>query len=201
MKTALVALALGCSMTSLGAASAQMQPADSQSSTAQSAATAESVKARPVVAKGDLVETLRADGRFSTFLNGMEATNLVGLVKTSPHLTLFAPTDAAFAALPEAERKRIMEDKAALQKLLITHLVNAPLRTTKFMGAKGEVPTVAGTKILIDGSGDALKVGMATIEQGDVTASNGLLHVIDRVLRSDASAITAAQPATEGAPS
>jgi uncharacterized surface protein with fasciclin (FAS1) repeats len=200
MKIAVAALALSMSVTALDAASGQTQPAETLGSQ-KVTATAASVEARPVVAKGDLVETLRADGRFSTVLEAMEATNLIELVKTSPNLTLFAPTDAAFAVLPPAQLEGMMQDKPALQKLLVQHLVNAPLKTTKFMGAKGEVPTVGGAKVLIDGSGDALKVGRATIEQGDVIASNGVLHVIDKVLLLNGVAQAVAKPANQSSPS
>src|SRR5690606_9907894 len=130
----MIATALSVSLIAASAA-AQVQPV--------TAPAKPSLAEQPVAARSDLLETLKADGRFTVLLTGLQATNLAGLVKTSPHLTLFAPTDAAFAKLPPGELERLMQDRPALQRLLTHHLVNAPLKTTKFMGAKGPIPTVA----------------------------------------------------------
>lgn len=139
--------------------------------------------APPVVAAGDIVQTAQASGQFTTFLKAAEATNLTGMLKTNKNLTVFAPTDAAFAALPAGELEKLMlpENKAELQKLLVGHVVNAPVRSADFKGATRKAPTVAGTTVELSG-GDKLMVNDATIVQADVTASNGVIQVIDKVL-------------------
>ncbi|HSK41924.1 MAG TPA: fasciclin domain-containing protein, partial [Arenibaculum sp.] len=86
----------------------------------------------PIAAKGDLVETAKASGQFTTFVKALDKTNLTAVVKTNPNLTVFAPTDAAFAALPAGELDRLMktENAGELQGLLVYHIVNAPVDTT-----------------------------------------------------------------------
>lgn len=140
--------------------------------------------AAAVKVQGDLLDTLKLSGQFTTFVGGVEATNLSSLLKTQPQVTLFAPTDAAFAALPADQLAKLKGDKAAMQKFILHHLVNAQIDSTKIKGAKGEVPSVAGDKILLDGSDEAgaLKVDGATIVQADLKTSSGLLQVVDKPL-------------------
>jgi uncharacterized surface protein with fasciclin (FAS1) repeats len=153
-----------------------------------------------LTARGDIVETLKANGQFKTLVKALEATNMTGVLKTNRNLTLFAPTDAAFAAMPAGEFDRLMKDPAALQKLLTYHLVNASVDSGKIKGAKGGVGTVAGGELMVDGSGETLKAGSATIVQADVRLTNGVIHVIDKVLTPQATA-AAAPAATTGATS
>ena len=148
-----------------------------------------------VVAKGDLVETAKAAGQFTTFVKALDKTNLTAVLKTNKNLTVFAPTDAAFAALPAGELDRLMktENAGELQSLLVYHVVNANVDTAKIKGAKGPVQTVAGKDLLLDGSGDSLKANSAAILQADVRTSNGILHVVDHVLSPSDPAIAAAK--------
>jgi uncharacterized surface protein with fasciclin (FAS1) repeats len=138
----------------------------------------------PVIAKGDLVETARASGQFTTFIKALDATNLTSVLKTNQNLTLFLPTDAAFAALPAGELDKWMlpENGPALQKVLTYHLINAKVESSKIKGAKGEVKSVEGSALTLDGSGPTAMVDGATIVQADVMATNGVLHVVDKVL-------------------
>jgi uncharacterized surface protein with fasciclin (FAS1) repeats len=140
--------------------------------------------ASPVVAKGDLIDTATASGQFSTFLKAVGAVNLTSVLKTNQNLTVFAPTDAAFAALPAGELDKLMlpENGPLLQKVLTYHLINAKVDSTKIKGAKGEVKSVEGSSLLLDGSGTTPMVDGAAITQTDVMASNGVLHVVDKVL-------------------
>ena len=138
----------------------------------------------PVVAKGDLIETATASGQFTTLLKALEATNLTSVIKTNPNLTVFAPTDAAFAALPAGALDKLMlpENAATLQKVLTYHVINTRVDSSKIIGAKGEVKTVEGSAVTLDGSGSAPMVDGANITQADIMATNGVLHVVDKVL-------------------
>ena len=153
------------------------------------------VAAPLVIAQGDLVETAKLSGQFTTFVKALDATNLTAVVKGNQNLTVFAPTDAAFAALPAGELDRLMkkENAAELQTLLVYHVVNASVDSTKIKGAKGPVKTVAGTDLLLDGSNGVLKANSAAIVQADVRATNGILHVVDHVLSPSDPAIAAAK--------
>ncbi|MGA0604548.1 fasciclin domain-containing protein [Phenylobacterium sp. VNQ135] len=132
---------------------------------------------------GDLIDTLKASGQFTTFIKATDATNLTSLLKTNKNLTVFAPTDAAFAALPPSELSRLQADKTAMQKLVLHHVINAPVDSAKIKGAKGPVPSGAGDQVLLDGSDEAaLKADGATIVQSDIRTGSGLLHVVDKVL-------------------
>jgi uncharacterized surface protein with fasciclin (FAS1) repeats len=158
--------------------------------------------AKPVTVQGDLVDTLKLNGQFNTFTKGLADTNLTGLLKTNANLTVFAPTDAAFAAMPPADLAKITSDKIAMQHFLMHHIVNAPIPSTKIKGAKGMIPSGAQDNILLDGSdeGGALKVDGATIIQADVKTGSGLLHVVDHVLVAGQGAVEPAAPAAAPAP-
>lgn len=174
-----------------GAAHAQSMPAPAAQAPAA---------ASPVVAKGDLIDTATASGQFSTFLKAVSAVNLTSVLKTNQNLTLFAPTDAAFAALPAGELDKLMlpENGPMLQKVLTYHLINAKVDSTKIKGAKGEVKSVEGSPLLLDGSGDTPMVDGAAITQIDVMATNGVLHVVDKVLiPKDVPGLQAAASATD----
>jgi uncharacterized surface protein with fasciclin (FAS1) repeats len=138
----------------------------------------------PVVASGDIITTAQTSGQFTTLLKALDAANLTAVLKNNPGLTVFAPTDAAFAALPAGELDRLMTPANAgeLQKILTYHVINARVDSTKIKGAKGDVKTVQGSSVTLDGSGAAMMVDGAGIVQADVMASNGVVHVIDKVL-------------------
>ncbi|WP_374473091.1 fasciclin domain-containing protein [Phenylobacterium sp.] len=166
-----------------GAARAVQQGAAPVAAAQGAAPPAGAVAGARVAPAGDIVETARASGQFNTFLKAADATNLTAVLKRNPGLTVFAPTDAAFAALPAGELDRLMADKPALQKLLTHHIINATVDSSKIAGARGPVPTVAQDQVLLDGSQEGvLKADGATIVQADVRATNGILHVVDRVL-------------------
>jgi uncharacterized surface protein with fasciclin (FAS1) repeats len=168
------------------------RPAAAQEGAAPAAGAA---MAKPVVVNGDLVDTLKLNGQFMTFTQALADTNLAGLLKQNANLTVFAPTDAAFAAMPADQLAKLKADKAAMQRFLLHHIVNAPIPSAKIKGAKGEIPSGAGDKILLDGSDEAgaLKVDGAKIIQADVKTGSGLLQVVDHVLVAGQGA---AEPAT-----
>jgi len=169
-------------------------------------AAAPAALASPVVAAGDVVDTLKASGQFTMLLKYTDATNLTGFLKARPNITLFAPTDAAFAAIPEAERNRLMSNigRGDLQKLLIYHMVNARVPSSEFKDAIRSAPTMASLPVSLSGEGGKLMVNDADIVQADVIASNGVIQVIDKVLspaNAPAATATGAQAsATSAAP-
>ena len=151
---------------------------------------------------GNLVSTLQGSGHFTILLKAVDAAGLSDTLKSAPNITLFAPTDEAFQALPPAELAQLLAPKNAplLQKILTYHLVNAKVDSSKIKGAKGPVATVENNKVVIDGSTDDLKVNDADIIQSDVMASNGVIQVIDKVLVPPDVSLPAATAATATAP-
>ena len=179
-----------------GAAWAQTPPAAAQAPAAAAPAPA-AAPFKPVVPAGDLVQTLVASGQFTTLIKALDATNLTPVLKSQPHLTVFAPTDAAFAAyMPTAQ---LMADLPGLQKLLLHHIINAEVDTSKFKDAHGPVNDGAGNHIVLDGTTPTFKADQANILQADVRASNGLIDVVDQVLKQG-SVPEAAPQAAEPAP-
>jgi len=193
-----------------GTAREVSQSAVNAQATAPAAPAAAAVNLKP---NGDIMTTLRTSGQFNTLVKALDATNLSGLLQKQPNITVFAPTDAAFAAsLPPGELDKMESNEAGkqqLQKLLIYHLINARVDSSKIKGARGPVPSGSGDKIVLDGSQDGvLKAENATIVQADVPATNGLIDVVDQVLKPnsvpetlpDAQASAAPAASTEAAP-
>lgn len=156
----------------------------------------------PTPATADVFDTAKRSGQFNTFIKAVEATNLTSVLKNQPSLTVFAPTDAAFQALPPGELDKLMlpENRAQLQKVLTYHIVNARVDATKIRGARGPVPTVAGNAVQLDGSNEPLKVNDATITRPDMLATNGVIHVVDKVLSPHVAAAPAPMAAAPAAP-
>ena len=134
----------------------------------------------------DMVTVLTQSGQFTTLLKAADATNLTSVLKT-PGLTVFAPTDTAFAALPPGTLDNLMkpENLPQLQKLLAYHLVNTKIPSIKGH-AETQVATAAGPKVTLDGSGETVKVNDATTLQSAVAVAGGAtLYPIDKVLSPD----------------
>jgi len=170
----------------------------------QAPAAAPAVAASPnMVPSGNVVSTLQASGHFTVLIKALDQTNLSATLKTAPNITLFAPTDEAFAALPTGKLAELMAPKNAptLQKVLIYHLVNLNIDSSKIKGAKGPVQSVGQGKLELDGSGSPLKVNDANIIQADVRTSNGIIQVVDKVLiPSDVSLPAASAAASTASP-
>lgn len=174
-----------------GAAWAQVAPAPA--APAPAAAPAPGAGYTKIAPAGDIIQTLQASGQFKTFIKGLDATNLTPVLKQQPHLTVLAPTDAAFAAY--GDTTKLFADLPGLQKLLLHHVINAEVDTSKFKGAHGPVATGAGDKVVLDGVGDTFKADQANILQADVKASNGLIDVVDQVLKAGSVPETIAEAA------
>jgi uncharacterized surface protein with fasciclin (FAS1) repeats len=163
----------------------------------------------PKVAGGpNIYDTLKASGQFTILLKAVDQSGLAPVLQRYP-VTLFAPTDAAFNALPPDVLSKLLEanDTSAnqLQQILKYHLINAQVDASKIRGARGPVNTVENTPVQLDGSNpDDLMVNNADIIQADVRTTNGgIVNVVDKVLiPSDspyAAALTSA-PGAAGAP-
>ena len=164
--------------------------------------------AKPLVANTDSMTTLRLNGQFTQLVKALDGANLSALFQdNSRHLTLFAPDDAAFAALPAGQLDKMIADptKADLRKMLLHHVINAIVPSSKIKGTRGPWPTGAGDKVILDGSTEGvLKADNAFIVQPDVTTSNGTIHVVDEVMVAgsvpEANPTPAAEPEPAAAP-
>jgi len=182
---------------------AQAPAAPAATPEAAAAPVAQVTPSLTIAAQGDTIETLKAAGQFTTLLKALDATNLTGVIKAQKTLTVFAPTDAAFAALPAGELDKLMTDAPALQQVLTYHLINSPIDKAKIAGAKGPIPTVAGTGLVLDGSAadGSLKANDANILTTDVKTTSGVLYAVDKVLTpAGAAAVSQPAPADAAAP-
>ena len=130
----------------------------------------------------NIIQTARAAGQFKTLLKALEVTDLTGTLSGQGHgpFTVFAPTDAAFAALPPGTVESLLANPAELKKILLYHVVPGEYRAAQVL-AVTTLPTVNGQDLTISTAGGA-KVNDANIVATDVLARNGVIHVIDRVL-------------------
>lgn len=153
--------------------------------TAEAAATTTTtVEATTPVAGETVVDKLKASGQFTTLLAALDAAQLTDTLASRPAISIFAPTDAAFAAVPEAERTRLMDpaNAAELRQLLLYHVIVADVTPDQIMGKKGGVETAAESQVLLDGTGSAIKADGATVVSAELDASNGAIFPIDKVL-------------------
>jgi len=132
-----------------------------------------------LVPNGDLMSTLRTNAQFTVFVKALDTVNLSALLKSSPGLTVFAPTDTAF---PQSKLDSMAADKTGLQKMLLHYVINAKVDSAKIKGTHGPWPSGAGDQIVLDGVGDMPKADNANIVQADVMASNGIIHVVDALM-------------------
>ena len=130
----------------------------------------------------DIVDTAVGAGNFTTLVAAVEAAGLVETLKGEGPFTVFAPTDAAFAALPAGTVEDLLkpENKDKLTAILTYHVVPGKVMSTDLSeGLKAA--TVQGGEVTITLDGGA-KVNGATISTADIEASNGVIHVIDSVI-------------------
>jgi len=132
----------------------------------------------------NIVETAEADGRFTTLVTALKATQLDGNLSGPGPFTVFAPTDNAFDKLPDGTIDNLLKDpnKFYLKKMLLYHVVNRELKASDVMRL-GSIDTLEGQSLLIGVSSGTIFVnGNAKIITADIECSNGVIHVIDTVL-------------------
>jgi uncharacterized surface protein with fasciclin (FAS1) repeats len=128
----------------------------------------------------NLVETAAAAGSFSTLIAAVQAAGLEQTLASGGPFTVFAPTDAAFAALPAGTLDALLQDPDALRDILLYHVVSGEVLAAQVVNLT-TATTLQGSTVTIDAS-NGVKVNDATVVQTDVLATNGVIHVIDKVL-------------------
>ena len=133
--------------------------------------------------KSDIVDTAVAAGQFNTLAAALKAADLVNTLKGEGPFTVFAPTDAAFAKLPEGTVESLLmpENRDKLVAILTYHVVPGTVTSDKVVKLN-EATTVNGADVVIAVSDGSVKIDNATVIQADVKASNGVIHVIDSVI-------------------
>ncbi|WP_370236616.1 MULTISPECIES: fasciclin domain-containing protein [Henriciella] len=135
--------------------------------------------------KKDIVDTAASDDTFSTLVTAITEAELVEALKGDGPFTVFAPTNDAFAALPDGTLDSLLmdENQDQLQDILKLHVVSGKIKAGDIAEGTSEVETLSGDTITITKDSDgAVTVGGAAVISADVKASNGVIHVIDSVI-------------------
>jgi uncharacterized surface protein with fasciclin (FAS1) repeats len=137
----------------------------------------------PEVMEMDIVDTAVADGRFTTLVAAVTAADLVDTLKSEGPFTVFAPTDDAFAALPEGTVESLLlpENKQALTDILLYHVVSGKVMAADVVGLESAT-TVLGKDVAIKVDGGNVYINDAQVIITDIETSNGVIHVIDAVI-------------------
>ncbi len=123
-------------------------------------------------AQPDIVDTAAAAGSFSTLVQAVQAAGLADTLKGDGPYTVFAPTDAAFAKLPDGTLEALLADKEKLTQVLTYHVIPGKL----------DARQVTGMTRLATVQGSELPVASISITETDIMTSNGIIHVVDEVL-------------------
>ena len=133
-------------------------------------------------APANLQAVASRDAQLSTFVKLTQQAGLGDLLTGAAPVTVFAPSDEAFRAVPAATLDKLAKDPEALKALLKHHAVAGATSRATLTADTTTVTTLAGTKLVLSKAGDFITVEDALVTQPDNTASNGVLHIIDRVL-------------------
>jgi uncharacterized surface protein with fasciclin (FAS1) repeats len=129
----------------------------------------------------NIVQTAVAAGQFKTLASLLTKAGLAGTLQGKGPFTVFAPTDAAFAKVPKATLAALGKNNAKLRAVLLYHVVEGKVTAAQAMKLRS-AKTLNGASLPIRLSGGKVLVGGATVTKADVTASNGVIHVINKVL-------------------
>jgi uncharacterized surface protein with fasciclin (FAS1) repeats len=145
------------------------------------AVAAGTAQAAPSAKQSNIVQTAVAAGQFKTLAKLLQTAGLAGTLAGKGPYTVFAPTDAAFAKVPKATLNALAKDKAKLRAVLLYHVASGTVLAKRVTQLRS-VKTLNGQSLQIRVSNGTVRVGAAKVAQADVLASNGVIHVIDRVL-------------------
>src|SRR4051794_38847799 len=140
-----------------------------------------SARTAPGAAPKNIVQTAVAAGQFKTLVALVKQAGLAGALTGKGPLTVFAPTDAAFAKVPKATLAALGKDKAKLKAVLLYHVVAGKVTAAQVMKLT-TATTLNGQSVTIKVKGGKVYVDKAQVVTADVAASNGVIHVINKVL-------------------
>lgn len=130
---------------------------------------------------GNIVEVAQAAGQFSTLIAAAQAAGLAETLANDGPFTVFAPTDGAFRGLPEGTVEGLLSDPDALTQILLYHVVPGTLKVADLRQVS-ELETVQGSTLAVEQTPQGITINGTYMLTADVTASNGMVHVITGVL-------------------
>ena len=137
--------------------------------------------AAPAAAKANIVETAVKAGQFKTLVSLVKRAGLAGTLAKGGPYTVFAPTDAAFRKVPKRTLSALLKNRAKLRAVLLYHVVKGRVTSGQVVKLRS-ARTLNGSAVSIRTRGSNVFVGGAKVTKPDVLASNGVIHVINRVL-------------------
>ncbi len=129
----------------------------------------------------NIVETAVEAGGFTTLAKALEATGLIETLQGKGPFTVFAPTDEAFAKLPPGTLQSLLNNKEKLKEILLYHVVSGKVMAKDVVKLKS-AKTVQGSSIQISARNGKVMIDNAIVIKADISASNGVIHVIDSVI-------------------
>ena len=132
----------------------------------------------------DIVETAVAADDFNTLVAAVQAAELVEVLQSPGPFTVFAPTDEAFAKLPDGTVENLLkpENREMLVAVLTYHVIPGKVMSDQVAGEKVSVETVQGSEVHVNGSSGTVYVNDAQVVAADIVTDNGVIHVIDTVI-------------------
>ncbi|MCV2361107.1 fasciclin domain-containing protein [Paucibacter sp. TC2R-5] len=127
-----------------------------------------------------VADTIAANPQLSTLNRLVEQAELKSALQAVGPMTVFAPSDEAFKAVPAKTMEVLAKDKEQLKAVLGFHIVPAQLNAADVKN--GNVKTVQGAELALGRAGDFVTVEDGMVQQADIKASNGVVHIVDRVL-------------------
>ncbi len=141
----------------------------------------ESMASAKPAAKPNIVQTAVAAGQFKTLVKLVKQAGLARALQGKAQLTVFAPTDAAFAKVPKATLQALAKDRAKLRAVLLYHVAKGRLTAAKVVKLHS-IKTLNGQSLRVRVNHGAVTVGGARVTKANIGASNGVIHVINKVL-------------------
>jgi uncharacterized surface protein with fasciclin (FAS1) repeats len=132
-------------------------------------------------ARKNIVQTAVGAGDFDTLVSLVKRARLAKTLSGEGPYTVFAPTDAAFKKVPASTLEALLKDRAALRNVLLYHVAAGRYPAKRVVKQKS-IETLVGQRIKVSTRGNTVRVAGAKVVQADVTASNGVIHAIDKVL-------------------
>lgn len=147
-----------------------------------SAAATSAAPAAPPAADQNIVQTAVAAGQFKTLVMLAKRAGLAGALTGETKLTVFAPTDSAFKKVPRATLNKLLRNRAQLRRVLLYHVVAGDVKAAQVVKLRS-AKTVAGPSVRIQVRGGNVFLNRSTrVVKTDIAASNGTIHVLNKVL-------------------
>lgn len=188
MKKTITGIALSAILFPIVAACAPQQTAQTPTQPAPEATTPASptpnAQTSPVPGANaqNVADLIGNNPSLSTLSSVIDEADLNDTLEQGGPYTIFAPSDQAFAALPAATRERLLQDenRALLRQILTNHVVPGSLTASQLQA--GQIQTQAGSPVNVQIDGQQVRINEATVTQPDLQASNGVVHIVDRII-------------------